>query len=158
MADIKDRIKQIKPYFNGMQVENVEGEQVIYVVVSFPKKWFIVEGIEEKFDVVVEKGTYEGDYIFITELGKGFDVLFDAIDYNVNEMKIAQERAELLQQKIFELKELFTSEDIPIDALRKLEFSYKGKKRPLPQQKQQKNTEVDEENKENIIDKEEKND
>ncbi len=138
MADIKDRIARIKPYFKGMQVENIEGEQVIYVVVNFPPKWFIVEDIEGKYGVVVQEGNELGEWIFITEFENGFDTIFDAIDYNVGEMRTAQERADLLQKKVAELKELFMDEDMPIEALRTLEFSWKGKKKVATLKPQQK--------------------
>ncbi len=138
MADIKDRIARIKPYFKGMQVENIEGEQVIYVVVNFPPKWFIVEDIEEKYGVVVQEGNELGEWIFITEFENGFDTIFDAIDYNVGEMRTAQERADLLQKKVAELKELFMDEDMPIESLRTLEFSWKGKKKVATLKPQQK--------------------
>ena len=138
MADIKDRIARIKPYFKGMQVENIEGEQVIYVVVNFPPKWFIVEDIEEKYGVVVQEGNELGEWIFITEFENGFDTIFDAIDYNEGEMRTAQERADLLQKKVAELKELFMDEDMPIESLRTLEFSWKGKKKVATLKPQQK--------------------
>ena len=157
MADIKDRIARIKPYFKGMQVENIDGEQVIYVVVKFPPKWFIVDGIEDKYGIVIQENEI-GEWIFITEFNNGFDTIFDAIDYNIGEMKIAQERADLLQKKIIELKEMFMDEDMPIESLRTLEFVWKGKKKVQAIKSQQKpakkeTEEINEEEKE-----EEKND
>ena len=35
--EIKDRIKKLAPYFKEMQIVTIDGEQVIYIVVSFPK-------------------------------------------------------------------------------------------------------------------------
>ena len=129
MADIKDRIARIKPYFRGMQVENIEGEQVIYVVVGFPYRWFIVDDLENKFEIAVNEGNNSGEWIFISEFDRGFDNLFDAIDYNIKEMEIAQERSELYEKKKLELKNLFMNEEISIDNLRTLEFTWKGKKK-----------------------------
>ena len=140
--DVKDRIAKIKPYFKGMQVETIDGEQVIYVVTGFPPKWFIVDGIEEEYNVVVQEGNVDGEWIFITEFANGFDMVFDAIDHNIEEMKIAQERAELLQRKVAELKEMFMDETVSIDMLRTLEFTWKGKKKMTVQRtKPQKQTE-----------------
>ena len=156
MADIKDRITKIKSYFVGMQVENIEGEQVIYVVVRFPKKWFIVDNVTDKYDVTVENGNSEGEFFFLTTLENGFDTLFDAIDYNINEMEIAQERAELLQRKVYELKNLFEQEDMTMEMLRTLEFTWKGKKKPAQIAKLSKSSEtypVAAENKEKINEK-----
>lgn len=144
MADIKDRIDSIKEYFKGMQVENIEGQQVIYVIVNFPKKWFIVEDLEDKFGIAVEKANKEGGWLFVAEFEVGFDVLFDAIEYNIEIMETAQERANLLQRKIVELKELFDREDVTLEMLRTLDFTWKGKKKPTAG-KQKKIEEISEE-------------
>lgn len=150
MADIKDRITKIKSYFVGMQVENIDGEQVIYVVVRFPKKWFIVDNLMDKYDVTIESGNNEGEFFFITTLENGFETLFDAIDYNVNEMEIAQERAELLQRKVYELKGLFEQDDMTMEMLRTLEFTWKGKKKPsIVKQKKQEEITTEENTEEN---------
>ena len=50
------------------------------------------------------------------------DVLFDAIEYNIEKMKSAIERAQLLTTKIKELREMFENEDISLEKLRSLKF------------------------------------
>lgn len=126
MADIKERIKKISPYFKGMQVDDSDGEQVIYVMVSFPSSWIIQEDIPNKFDISIASNN--GVYYFCASLEQGFDILFDAIEYNIEKMKIAIERTNLFKTKMGELKNLFEDETIPIEALRTLEFTYKVKK------------------------------
>lgn len=129
--DVKERIEKVKQYFRGMQVQNVEGANIIYVIVQFPPKWIIDEEIPNKFGVSVGAGNdYQGQFYFCAEMEKGFDVVFDAIEYNVNKMLTAQERATLLRQKVQELQEMFMDESISIEALRTLEFTYKQQKPP----------------------------
>lgn len=122
--NIKKRIENIQPYFKEMQITNVDDKQIIYVVVNFPKNWIIDEEIENKFGVVVSQGTNATEYYFCVDIDSGEDVLFDAIEYNIEKMKEAIERAQLLSLKTKELKEMFENESISIDALRTLKFSY----------------------------------
>lgn len=129
MADIEKRISKLNRYFRGMQVEDIDGEQVIYVIVEFPPRWVVPDDVEAKFNVNVEKGQDAGLWYFIGELGIGFDALFDAVEYTVNVMMTAQERVNLLQSKVVELRNLFEDESMTIDMLRTLEFTWKGKKK-----------------------------
>ena len=103
MADIKDRIKKIEPYFKGMQVDEADGEQIIYVMVNFPPKWIIQDDTPDKFDVSI--GREDTLYYFCAKLEQGFDIIFDAIDYNIAEMKAALERSQIFRQKMAELQE-----------------------------------------------------
>lgn len=123
--DIKDRIKKISKYFRQMQITAVDdGSQVIYVVVSFPHGWIIDEDLEKRFGVTVSQGTDINEYYFCTDIESGEQVLFDAIDYNIDRMKEAIERAQLLSKKTTELKSLFEDENITIEELRTLKFEY----------------------------------
>lgn len=120
------RIEKISQYFAGMQVSrDGEGNNVIYVSVVFPANWVIAPDITEKFNVtVVEGNNCSGEYYFGSDMSVGFSKVFDAIDYNIEKMKNAQERAELMKKKIAELQSLFRNEDIPIEKLRSLRFEY----------------------------------
>lgn len=133
-----------------MQVETIDSQQVIYVIVSFPSKWIIADDIEEKFNVMAKlngKANGNCEYVFVTEFDNGFDAIFDAIEYNISIMLAAQERADLLQKKVFELRELFEQEDMTLEMLRTLEFSWKGKKKAIAT-KQKKQEEIIEETEE----------
>jgi hypothetical protein len=120
--NIKERIKRISEYFKEMQIVNVDGIQTIYVVVNFPSNWRIDDEIENKYNTIVEKGNNANEYYFFTEL-ENEEKVFDAIEYNVEKMKDAIERANLLKQKVNELKEIFQDENIPIQNLRTLTFN-----------------------------------
>lgn len=126
--DVKERIEKVKPYFRGMQVENIEEQNIIYVIVQFPPKWIIDDEIPNKYGVSIAQGNNLGEFYFCVEMEKGFDVVFDAIESNITKMLTAQERAQLLKQKVTELQELFMDETISIETLRTLEFSYKTPK------------------------------
>ena len=127
MANVKDRIERISDYFVSMKVEELEGgNQVIFISVKFPQKWFILDGLEEKYGIVVERSKEEkGVYYFGGSLEDGFDVVFDAIDENINVMELAEERTKLLDEKIKELKEVFDDANNTVEMLRNLEFSFR---------------------------------
>lgn len=126
--DVKDRIEKVKPYFRSMQVETVDNQSIIYVIVAFPPKWIIDEEIPNKFGVSIGQGSAPGEFYFCVEMEKGFDIVFDAIESNITKMLTAQERAQLLRQKVTELQELFMDENVSIETLRTLEFKYKVSK------------------------------
>jgi len=125
--NIKDRIKKISQYFKGMQVTNTEdGTQVVYVIVSFPNGWVIDDDLEKKYDITIAKNGNE--YYFCADIEIGEEKIFDAIDYNIEKMKEAIERAQLLTKKVTELQTLFRNEEVSIEELRTLTFSYDKKK------------------------------
>ena len=117
--------KRISEYFKEMQIVTLnDGKQVIYVVASFPNGWIIDKEIETKFDITIQYGDYQGEYYFCGEIENGEGVVFDAIEYNIERMKEAIERAQLLSEKTKELKRLVEDESITIEQLRTLKISY----------------------------------
>lgn len=144
--NIKDRIQKISEYFKQMQVTSVNGSQVIYVVVSFPRGWIIDEDIEKKFGISILNGNEPNEYFFCADIDLGEEVLFDAIDYNIGKMKDAIERAKLLQVKTKELSEMFQDESISIQQLRTLKFAFDDSEITeeivLPTKKKEENKEV----------------
>jgi hypothetical protein len=121
---IKERIEKIKEYFKEMQIVTIDGEQVIYVIVNFPYGWVIDEMLETKFDVSVQEGEYPTEFYFATSIDNGENKIFDAIEYNIEKMKDAIERAQLLKTKIAELKDIFQNENITLSELRTLKFTW----------------------------------
>lgn len=120
---IKERISKIGAYFKEMQIVTIDGgKQVIYVVVSFPHGWVIDDEIEEKFDVTVSSGDILGEYYFCVEMEVGEEKVFDAIEYNIEKMKEAIERAQLLSEKTKELRLMFEDESITLTQLRNLKI------------------------------------
>jgi hypothetical protein len=130
MADIQERIKKTGEYFGGMQVTKVDDTDVIYVIVHFPSRWIIDDAVQEKYDVsIVERS--EGEYLFCAEMSVGFDAVFDAVDHCIQVNKDAMERAQLFQEKINELKEIFGNEENTIKKLRTLEFTFPRQKKEI---------------------------
>ena len=127
---VQERIAKIKEYFIGMQVENIGGENIIYVMVQFPPKWLIIDEEEQnKYNVsIIQSDNGINQYIFCTSIENGFDCVFDAIDENISKMLIILERTKLLKEKVEQLKALFENEEISIESLRTLEFKYKQPK------------------------------
>lgn len=121
---IKQRIENIKEYFKEMQIVTIDGEQVIYVIVNFPYGWVIDELLETKFQVTVQEGEYPTEFYFATNIDNGENKVFDAIEYNIEKMKDAIERAQLLKAKIAELKDIFQNENITLPELRSLRFKW----------------------------------
>lgn len=156
--NIKDRIKKLGKYFQGMQIVTTDdGSQVIYVIVRFPYNWIIDDDIEKKFGVTVAQGSSAEEYYFCTDIETGEQVLFDAIEYNIDKMKEAIERTQLLSRKTNELKSIFEDENVTIEELRTLKFVYdnkqsdvaqialsKGSKKDSEKNKEEKKQEVDE--------------
>lgn len=136
MADVQERIKKISHFFKGMQVTKVDDTDVIYVIVVFPSRWVIDDTIQEKYSVSVIDGKEEpGEFYFCANISTGFDAVFDAVDYCIQTNKEAVERAQIFQQKIEKLKEIFGNEEITIDELRGLDFTYQKKKKTTGGQK-----------------------
>ena len=109
-----------------MQVTNIDGQQIIYVIVTFPNKWIVPEDTEERFNVSI--GKQGNSYYYCATIEDGFETIFDAIDYTIEKMISAQERANLLREKAIELQKLFADETISLDALKEIEFTLPKKK------------------------------
>lgn len=122
--EIKERIKQIKDYFKEMQIVPVDDKQVIYVTVEFPHGWIIDNSLEEKYNITIERGNYPTEYFFFADIDTGETVIFDAIEENINKMKNAIERAQLLKVKVAELTKLFQDDNISLEELRGLKFEW----------------------------------
>ena len=149
MADVKNRIENIKEYFLGMDVK----DGLVSIAVKFPKKWMILEGLDEKYGVGIDEckntngspyAKEPGSFYFAAALEDGFDVAFNAIDENISVMKAAEERVELLDTKINELKALFNDEENSLEKLKTLEFTFRSEL-PLPRKRNQR-TESDNNN------------
>ena len=121
---IKERIKRLETYFKEMQITSIDGKQVIYVVVTFPNGWVVDDEIVDKYDVTFQRGQYQNEYYFCTEIENGEDKVFDAIEYNIEKMKEAIERSKLLTEKTIELKKIFENENISLSQLKTLKITY----------------------------------
>lgn len=136
---VKDRIKKLGPYFKEMQITNVDDKQVIYVIVEFPNGWVIADDLEEKYKITISEGEYRTEYYFCTDIENGEDSVFDAIDENIERMKEAIERSQLLSEKIKELRRIFEDEKISLQELKSLKIEIGSNDEILPFNKKKEN-------------------
>jgi hypothetical protein len=130
--DIAERIKNLGEYFSEMQITTLreDKQQVIYVVVNFPRTWVVDEETAYENGVTISQGNNLGEYWFCAPIESGADVIFDVIDSNITKMKEAIERGKLLAAKTQELKSMFEDESIPIERLRGIVFTL-GDEQPV---------------------------
>lgn len=129
--ELSDRIKKLGKYFNEMQIVEQDGMNIIYVVVTFPYNWIIDEEFAKKKEVTIMQGETVGQYYFSADIDTGVDVVFDVIDANIDKMKEAIERAQLLTAKTKELKAIFENENIAIEKLRGIRFCFEDDKEDI---------------------------
>lgn len=124
----EDRISKISQYFKGMQVTELQGQKIIYVIVQFPTHWRIGDA-GEKFNVTVRPGKdYPGQIFFFDDFSNGLENIFDAIDYVIATSTAIEERNKILQEKINDLSVLFADPSIPLSKLSTLSFSFAKRK------------------------------
>ena len=143
--NLQERIENLNIYFDSMNVS--AEEKIIYVRVIFPQGWVCSEVTEPNFNVKTAKDEIPGYFYFFADINIGFDKIFDAIDYNINFNLNAQEKVNLLREKIIELKNIFEEEEISV--LKTLEFKYKKKKEKPKKNKNNINNMLDSEKKNN---------
>lgn len=117
---MQKRIEKINNYFNDFKVS----DGLVFISVTFPKKWQIPsnELLEEMFKVkCVNKNDGSGHYFF-SQIENGMYNVFDSVDFTIDFNLSLEEKSNLLQEKIEELKSLFV--ELPIEALRTIEYKY----------------------------------
>ena len=128
---LKDRIEKLKPYLLVYNVSMEDGVQ--YAVLRIPKNWSVpVQEIKNAYGVEVRN--IEGGICFLAEIDKGSDVLFDSLEYAVDLNVRLLERAELLKEKVEELKNIFLTEK-SIEKLKTIEFVFKPRKKGVAKAK-----------------------
>lgn len=148
--NLKERIEKLGTYFKSMNVAS--DDNIIYVLVEFPKGWGCSEVTEHNFNVKAVRDEMPGFFYFFADMEIGFNKIFDAIEYNISFNEEAQAKVYLLREKIEELKCIFESEDIEV--LKTLEFKYKKKKQRIKKENHDDDLNLSTENKiiENKID------
>lgn len=118
---IRDRIAKLGKAFRKMEIisNEVDGQQV-YVAVALPANWIVDERTEEKFGV--GHTSDNGITFFWGPLADGENNVFDAIDYNIEQNRTAQEKANLFEEKVKELQNIFTNDEYTVAQLRSLKI------------------------------------
>lgn len=123
MSNIQEKIQQIQPYFQEMNVVN----EIIYVLTIFPTGWGGInpKTISEHFGVTVvnDESIASTAFYFWAPIDVGFDNVFDSVKFIVDMNEAAQRKMNLMNEKIIELKNIFINEE-DIALLETLTFTF----------------------------------
>ena len=124
--DVNDRIRNVGEYFAVFNVH----DGAVCVGVRFPDKWtlFDVETICNEFRVQIK--VKDGTTFFLCDINDGFDPVFDAVDFIIEQNKALEEKTSLLREKVEELRTLFEQESL--DKLRTLQFVFDDADEEVP--------------------------
>ena len=140
--DIQNRIKNIEPYFKGLEYI---GEYVL-VKILYKKKWSVLPSDNENVKISIDDDNKE---LFYYYSNKNIDCnnIFDLIDKTIKFNMESENKVALLKEKIEELRTIFLENDI--DTLKRLKFSFDKKRKYIKKNNSNDN------NKENVINKDE---
>lgn len=128
---INERIAKLGKAFQKMEIISSETDgQQIYVAITLPHNWVIDDKVDDKFNV--QHAVHEGVSYFWCALEDGVETVFEAIDYTIEQNRTAQEKANLFEEKVKELREIFTSDEYSIEQLRGLKITVGDKAFSLP--------------------------
>ena len=116
--DVNERIRNVGKYFAVFNVH----DGAVCVGVRFPEKWtlFDAQTICEEFNIQIK--TKDNTTFFLCDINDGFDPVFDAVDFIIEQNKSLEEKTTLLKQKVDELRTLFEQESL--DRLKTLQFVF----------------------------------
>lgn len=106
--NLTERIKKIEEYFKGMEIIS----NTVIIKVQYGDKWGAYPSSDESIKVakseeVINEWYYYSDYTY-TIIDEIFDLIEETIEVNLS----AIERLELLNEKMEELKNLFSNESL----------------------------------------------
>jgi hypothetical protein len=129
----------LSEYNIGLQT--YQGNFVISL--KYPDNWAVIEPTDKNIQFMRDEET-AGVYYYVVSVDGGDEKLngvFDAIDETIMYNMELQEKVELLNQKITELRDLFV--EYPISKLRNLEFTFKRQKKKVAKKTQSEETKTD---------------
>jgi hypothetical protein len=120
---MQKRIEKINSYFTDFKIS----DGLAFITVNFSKKWQIPsnELLDEMFNVKCVNKNDGSGYYYFSPIENGLYNVFDAVDFTIEFNMNLEEKTNLLQEKINELKNLFVS--LPIETLRTIKFKYNEK-------------------------------
>ena len=135
---LQERIKKNEEYFKGMEIIN----NTVIIKVVYGDKWGAYPSQDERIKVAKSEETpnewfYYGDYSY-TMIDEIFDLIEETIDMNLS----AIERLQLFNQKMEELKDLFSNE--PLGKLKTIKFVFEEEKKSKRNNKKKKTTVIEE--------------
>jgi len=125
MTLLDKKLVSLSRYNIGLQT--YEGNFVISI--KYPDNWAVIEPTDKSIRFMRDEET-DGVYYYVVSVEEGEEKLnnvFDTIDETIMYNNELQEKVELLNEKITELRDLFVEH--PISKLRNLEFVFKKQKK-----------------------------
>jgi len=130
--NLTERIKKIEEYFKGMEIIS----NTVIIKVQYGDKWGAYPSSDERIKVakseeVINEWYYYSDYTY-TIIDEIFDLIEETIEVNLS----AIERLELLNEKMEELKNLFSNESL--SRLKTLTFVFQDMDKPKSKKRKKK--------------------
>ena len=118
--DVNERIKNVGKYFAMFNVH----DGVVCLGIHLPDKWtlFDTQAICDEFAIQIK--SKDSVTFFLCDIDDGFEPVFDAVDFIIEQNKSLEEKTNLLKQKVEELRTLFEGESL--EKLKTLEFVFGG--------------------------------
>ncbi len=116
--DVNERIKNVGKYFAMFNVH----DGVVCLGIHLPDKWtlFDTQTICDEFAIQIK--SKDSVTFFLCDINDGFEPVFDAVDFIIEQNKSLEEKTNLLKQKVEELRTLFEQESL--EKLKTLEFVF----------------------------------
>lgn len=127
---LQSRIKNLIEYFKGIEINN----NLIIVRIVYPNNWKAYPN--DNINVVRSEDDNTLWYYYADVNDVDIDKIFDLIEETINANKSAEEKIQLLREKVSELKELFSNESL--DKLKTLEFTFNSKSKTNKKRKTKK--------------------
>lgn len=140
----EERIEKLKPYFVSLQIDAQEGAVLLLIKFPVNSGWKLpkIEYTKEKYKT--EYAQDQNGIYFATDISNGIDILFDCVEYIIEYNKTIQEKNELFNNKVEELKNIFSKE--PLSRLYKLEFMFSDKGEGEEKEKNRRNKKCETDN------------
>lgn len=124
MKNLQDRIMQMSPYFRGLDVYN----DAIMVKVEFPSQWKVFDSEDKRIKITPSDNDNDVIFYYGNSSEVTYEDIFDLIENTIATNEELTKKLRLLQDKINELKELFSTSSY--DDLVTLQFSIGRKIKP----------------------------
>lgn len=120
--DMQERIKNIEPYFKGLEYIG----DYILVKTVYKKNWNVLPSDNELVKVSIDDDDKTLFYYYSNK-NTDYNNIFDLIEKTIKFNMESENKVALLKEKIEELRKLFLEYDI--DTLKKLKFSFDTKRK-----------------------------
>jgi hypothetical protein len=135
---LQERLVALAPYNAGF---NIYDNQFV-VNVTYADGWVVVDPDKDSDVILTKDLSNQNLYYYIAPMSVPFDDIFELVDLTINYNIELQEKVVFFKEKVGELKELFTNEDL--ETLKTLEFKLKKKKSPQSKKRERKESKIKE--------------